>query len=256
MRLTGKTALITGGNSGIGLATARLMLEEGARVAITGRDRATLDAAEAELGTGVIVIQADLNDPEAMAKIVRDVQRAFQTLDILFANAGMSGSTPLGGTTRATFEKIVQTNLTSVFFTVQDLLPLLGTGGAIVLNSSVMREFGKAGTAAYSASKAGISGMAKVFAAELAARGIRVNTVVPGGTRTPIWTRGARANVSMEETEKRVAAAIPMGRLSEAAEIAQAVVFLSSDAASGMTAAEIVVDGGTIGAPAGALVYR
>ncbi len=256
MRLTGKTALITGGNSGIGLATARLMLEEGARVAITGRDRAKLDAAEAELGSGVVAIQADLNDPNDMDKIVREVQREFQTLDILFANAGMSGATPLGGTTRATFEEILRTNLSSVFFTVQDLLPLMSNGGAIILNSSVMREFGKPGTAAYAASKAGLSGMAKVFAAELVTRGIRVNTVVPGGTRTPIWTRGARANVSMEETEKRVAAAIPMGRLSEAVEVAQAVVFLSSDAASGMTAAEIVVDGGTIGAPAGALVYQ
>ena len=104
MRLTGETALITGGNSGIGLATARLMLEEGTRVAITGRDRAKLDAAEAELGSGVVAIQADLNDPNDMDKIVREVQREFQTLDILFANAGMSVATPLGGTTRATFE--------------------------------------------------------------------------------------------------------------------------------------------------------
>jgi len=192
MNLKDKTALITGGNSGIGLATARLMIAQGARVAITGRDRAKLDAAAAELGGNVLAIQADLTDIGAIEAMVKATGEAFGRLDILFANAGISGPTPLGRTTLEAFETIVRTNLTSVFFTVQAVLPLLGEGSAIVLNGSVMRELGSPGSSAYSATKAGITGMAKVLASELAPRGIRVNTVIPGGTRTPIWTRGAR----------------------------------------------------------------
>ena len=254
MDLQGKTALVTGGNSGIGLATARLMLAQGARVAITGRDRAKLDEAAAELGGDVLALQADLTDPAALERVARAVGDTFGHLDILFANAGISGPTPLGKTTLEAFETILRTNLTSVFFTVQSLLPLMGDGGAIVLNGSVMREIGSPGSAAYSATKAGVTGMAKVFAAELAPRGIRVNTVIPGATRTPIWTRGARAGATIDATENAIAPRIPLGRFAEADEVAQAVVFLA--ATSGVTAAEIVVDGGATGAPWGAPIFR
>jgi NAD(P)-dependent dehydrogenase (short-subunit alcohol dehydrogenase family) len=256
MRFTDKTALVTGGNSGIGFSTARLLLAEGARVAITGRDRAKLDAAAAELGAGVLAIQADLDDPAAVDSMIKQVGEAFGKLDIVFANAGVSGPTPLGGTTAAAFEAILRTNLTGVFLTVQAALPLMSAGGSIVLNGSVMRQLGSAGSAAYSASKAGVTGMAKVFATELVARGISVNTVIPGGTRTPIWTRGARSGATIEATEDALAPRIPMGRLSEPEEVANAVLFLASDAASGITAAEIVVDGGSIGAPYGAPIFR
>jgi NAD(P)-dependent dehydrogenase (short-subunit alcohol dehydrogenase family) len=254
MDLQGKTALITGGNSGIGLATAHLMIKSGARVAITGRDRAKLDEAAAELGGDVLALQADLNDPAALEHVARAVGEAFGHLDILFANAGISGPTPLGTTTLEAFESIVRTNLTSVFFTVQSLLPLMGDGGAIVLNGSVMRELGSPGSSAYSATKGAITSMAKVFASELAPRGIRVNTVIPGGTRTPIWTRGARAGATIDGTEKALAPRIPLGRFAEADEIAAAVAFLA--ATPGITAAEIVVDGGSIGAPWGAPLFR
>ena len=254
MDLQGKTALVTGGNSGIGLATARLMLAQGARVAITGRDRAKLDEAAAELGGDVLALQADLTDPAALESVARTVGDTFGHLDILFANAGISGPTPLGKTTLEAFETILRTNLTSVFFTVQSLLPLMGDGGAIVLNGSVMREIGSPGSAAYSATKAGVTGMAKVFAAELAPRGIRVNTVIPGATRTPIWTRGARAGATIDATEKAIGPRIPLGRFAEADEVAKAVVFLAST--SGITAAEIVVDGGATGAPWGAPIFR
>jgi len=256
MELQGKTALITGGNSGIGLATARLMLAQGARVAITGRDRAKLDEAVAELGDNVLAIQADLNDPEGLAEVARAVGHAFGTLDIVFANAGISGSTPLGSTTLEAFQNVLNTNLTSVFFTLQAVLPLLVDGSAIVLNGSVMRELGAAGSAAYSATKAGVTSMAKVFATELAPRGIRVNTVIPGATRTPIWTRGARAGATLDATESFLAPRIPMGRLAEAEEVANAVLFLASPRASGITAAEIVVDGGTTGTPWGSPMFR
>ena len=256
MELQGKTALITGGNSGIGLAAARMMLAQGARVAITGRDRAKLDEAATELGAGVLAIQADVNAAEGLAEIARAVGQAFGKLDIVFANAGISGPTPLGTTTYETFQEIVSTNLTAVFFTLQSVLPLLNDGSAIVLNGSVMRELAVTGTAAYSAAKAGITGMAKVLATELAPRGIRVNTVIPGATRTPIWTRGARAGVTLDATEAYLAPRIPLGRLSDAEEVANAVVFLASPRASAITAAEIVVDGGTTGAPAGSAHYR
>lgn len=254
MRFTDKTALITGGSSGIGYSTAKLMLAEGARVAITGRDRAKLDAAAASLGGGdkLLVIQADLDDPAGVDATIKAVGDTFGTLDILFANAGISGPTPLGGTSAAAFELILRTNLTGVFLTVQAALPLMSQGASIVLNGSVMRQLGTPGTAAYSASKAAVTGMAKVFAAELAPRGIRVNTVIPGATRTPIWTRGARAGATIDDAEKIFAPLIPQGRLAEPEEVANAVLFLASDAASGITAAEIVVDGGLTGAPAGA----
>ena len=254
MALKNKTALVTGGNSGIGLATARLLIAQGARVAITGRDRAKLDAAVAELGPQAIGIQADLNDVAALASVAKAVDEAFGKLDIVFANAGVSGATPLGATTLEAFELIVRTNLTSVFFTVQSMLPLLADGGAVVLNGSVMRELGSAGSSAYAATKAGVTGMAKVMAAELAPRGIRVNTVIPGATRTPIWSRGARAGTPLEAIESAIAPRIPLGRFAEADEVAQAVVFLASS--SGITAAEIVVDGGSIGAPWGAPMLR
>src|SRR5580698_9200655 len=256
MRFTGKTALVTGGNSGIGFTTAKLLIAEGARVVITGRDRAKLDGAVAELGENALGIAVDLDDPAAIDSMFKQIQEAYGSLDVVFANAGISGPTPLGGTTAAQFEAILRTNLTGVFLTVQSALPLMKAGGAIVLNGSVMRELGSPGSAAYSASKAGVTGMAKVFATELVARGIRVNTVIPGGTRTPIWTRGARSGATIEATEDALAPRIPMGRLSEPEEVANAVLFLASDAASGITAAEIVVDGGSIGAPYGAPIFR
>jgi len=256
MRFTDKTVLITGGNSGIGYATARLMIEQGARVAITGRDRAKLDQAAAELGGQVLALQADLDDPAALDVVMQSVSEKFGHLDILFANAGISGPTPLGSTTREAFEAILRTNITGVFFTVQAALPLMKEGASIVLNGSVMRQLGSPGSSAYSASKAAVTGMAKVLAAELAPRGIRVNTVIPGAARTPIWTRGARQGAVLSEVEKGFAPAIPMGRFAEVDEVARAVLFLASDDASGMTAAEIVVDGGTTGAPLGAPALR
>jgi len=252
MRFTDKTALITGGNSGIGFAVAKLLIAEGARVAITGRDRAKLDEAASELGANALAIQADLDDPAAIDLVIKQVGDAYGSLDIVFANAGISGPTPLGSTTAAAFEAILRTNLTAVFLTVQSALPLMSAGGSIVLNGSVMRELGRAGAA----SKAGITGMAKVFAGELVQRGIRVNTVIPGGTRTPIWTRGARAGASLDGTEEALSPAIPMGRFATVEEVAEAVAFLASNGASGITAAEIVVDGGTIGAPWGSPALR
>jgi NAD(P)-dependent dehydrogenase (short-subunit alcohol dehydrogenase family) len=256
MRFHQKTALITGGNSGIGLATAKLLVAEGARVAITGRDQGKLDSAARELGEGSLAIQADITDIADIDTVIAKVRAAFGRLDVLFVNAGIPGNTPLGPTTLKAFNDVVSTNLTSVFFTVQAALPLLESGAAIVFNGSVLRELGAPGTAAYAASKAGVTALAKVLAAELAPRGIRVNTVIPGATRTPIWSRSSRNPDALSTLEKSLVAQIPLGRLGEAEEIAKAVLFLASDDAAHITAAEIVVDGGTIGAPLGAPLFR
>ena len=256
MRLQNKTALITGGNSGIGLATARLFVAEGARVAITGRNRATLDAALAELGPDAIAVQADATDIPATEKAVAEVARAFGHIDILFANAGIPGRTPLGGTTLDAFESVLKTNVTGVFFTVQAAVPFLSEGASVILNGSVMSQMGSPGTSAYAASKAAVRGMARVMASELAARGIRVNTVSPGATRTPIWNSTAPTAEAMTQLDKRLSGMIPLGRLGEADEIAKTVLFLASDDASNITSAELFVDGGTNGSPVGGPMLR
>src|SRR5258705_9724411 len=155
MRLTNKTALITGGNSGIGLATARLFVAEGARVAITGRNRKTLDAAIKELGSGALAVQADVTKVEEIERAVAAVVEKFGKLDIVFANAGIPGATPVGITSLAVFEHVIRTNLTAVFFTVQSAVPYLNDGASIILNGSVISVLGSPGCSAYGASKPG-----------------------------------------------------------------------------------------------------
>jgi NAD(P)-dependent dehydrogenase (short-subunit alcohol dehydrogenase family) len=256
MRLANKTAIITGGNSGIGLATARIFLAEGARVAITGRNKKTLDAAAEVLGHNVLAIQADVTDVEATERAVAAVAEKFGKLDILFANAGIGGASPVGQTSLAQFETIIRTNLTAVFFTVQAAYPHLKDGASIILNGSVHAVMGVPGWSAYAASKAGVRAMTRNLASEFAPRGIRVNQVTPGGTKTPIWSPYAPTDEAMAALEKNMAHSIPLGRLGEADEIAKAALYLASDDASNVTGAEIVVDGGTTGAPRGGAIFR
>lgn len=255
MRLQNKTALITGGNSGIGLATARLFVAQGARVAITGRNPETLQAAAKELGPNVLALQADVNDVDAVARAVEATVERFGRLDVLFANAGIAGSTPVGGTSLAAFQDILSTNLTSVFFTVQAAAPHLNDGASVVLNGSVLSVLGARGYSAYAASKAGVRAMARVMASELSPRRIRVNVVTPGAAQTPIWSGAAPTPEAYAVLEKRLARGIPLGRMGEADEIAKTVLFLASDDASHVQAAELVVDGGTTGAPFGAPIH-
>src|SRR6266403_5952253 len=256
MRLTNKTALITGGNSGIGLATAQLFVAEGARVAITGRNRKTLDAAAAELGNGVVAIQADVTDVKATERAVAEAAEKLGTLNIVFANAGIGGATPVGQTSHATFDEIIRTNLTGVFFTVQAAATHLKEGASIILNGSVHAVMGVPGYSAYAATKAGVRAMTRNLASEFAPRGIRVNQVTPGGTKTPIWSEQAPTDAAMAGLEKTLAGMVALGRMGEAEEIAKAALYLASDEASYVTGAEIVVDGGATGAPIGAPVYR
>jgi len=256
MRLKNKTALITGGNSGIGLAAARLFVAEGARVAITGRNHKTLDAAAAELGQGVLAIQADVTDIEATERAVAKLVAKFGKIDIVFANAGIPGSTPVGQTSLATFEEIIRTNLTAVFFTIQAAAPHLNNGASIILSGSVHAVMGVPGYSAYAATKAGVRAMTRNLASEFAPRRIRVNQVTPGGTKTAIWSGQAPTDAAMEGLEKALAGMVALGRMGEAEEIAKAALYLASDDASYVTGAEIVVDGGATGAPIGAPVFR
>jgi NAD(P)-dependent dehydrogenase (short-subunit alcohol dehydrogenase family) len=256
MRLANKTALITGGNSGIGLATARLFVAEGAKVTITGRNRETLAAAAQELGPNALAVEADATDIAATEAAIKRAVDKFGKLDVLFANAGIPGNTPLGATTLAAFEQVLKTNITAVFFTVQAALPHLADGASIILNGSVISVLGSPGYSAYAASKAGVRAMARVMASELSPRGIRVNVVAPGAARTPIWKRSAPTAEAFAALEQRVSRTTPLGRIADADHIAKTVLFLASDDAAHVQSAEIFVDGGATGSPAGAPIYR
>ena len=259
MKLSGKKALITGGNSGIGLATARLFVAEGAEVAITGRDQKTLDEAVAELGTKARGYRADVTVADDRKRLFADLARDFGKLDIVFANAGIGGRTPTGATDEAAFENIIHTNLNGAFFTVNSAAPLLNDNGSVIFNGSVHNHLGQANQAAYAATKGGIVSMARSIAADLAPRNIRVNVVAPGATKTPIWNRGPRASISADESAKlakAMSSRIPLGRWGEPEDLAKAVLFLASDDSSYINAIELMVDGGATGAPWGAPIFH
>ncbi|GIO61856.1 glucose 1-dehydrogenase [Paenibacillus cineris] len=252
-KLDGKVALITGGNSGIGMSTAKLFIAEGAKVAITGRNQTSLNAVSEKLGSSVLAIQADAAELESMEKAVSKTVAVFGKLDVVFANAGISSPTPLGGTDLSFFEEVLKINVTGVFCTVQAALPYLKEGASVILSGSTRATDGAPQRSAYAASKGAISSMARVFVSELSPRGIRVNTVVPGATRTPIWNKS-----TPEETMKLEAAranTIPLNRMGYPEEIANVVLFLASDDASFVQGAEITVDGGARSAPLGAPIY-
>src|SRR3982074_3730643 len=190
MKLKTKTALITGGNSGIGLATARLFATEGARVAITGRNQTTLDAVAAKLGSNALAFKSDVLDSKARDVLFATIKEKFGHLDIVFANAGIAGPGSIEETSEAMFDEVLRTNVTGVFLTVQAALPLLRTGASIILNGSIAPSAGiPNGRGFYAASKGGLHAMSRSMAGELAPRGIRINVVAPGFIQTPIWGR-------------------------------------------------------------------
>jgi len=256
MRLANKTAFITGGNSGIGLATAKLFVAEGARVAITGRNKATLEAAARELGPNALAIEADATDIAATEAAIAQAVAKFGRLDVVFANAGIAGGTPLGATTLETFEKVIRTNITAVFFTVQAAVPHLNDGASIILNGSVISVLGNPGYSAYAASKAGVRAMARVMASELSPRNIRVNVVSPGAIRTPIWGAALATPEAEKAFEKRIGAITPLGRIGEPDHISKTVLFLASDDAAHVQGQELFVDGGATASPSGAPIFR
>jgi NAD(P)-dependent dehydrogenase (short-subunit alcohol dehydrogenase family) len=189
MKLAGKIALVTGGNSGIGLATAQLFSQEGAKVVITGRDRITLDEAAANIGGEVLALTADVANLAEIDRLYTTIDQEFGKIDILFANAGIGRFTSLAETTEAIYDEVFAINLKGLYFTVQKAVNYLNDNAAIVLNTSFLGELGRPGTSVVSASKAAGRSLAKTFAAELIDRGIRVNAVSPGAIATPFHHR-------------------------------------------------------------------
>ena len=243
MLLQGKKALITGGSSGIGLATAKLFKQNGARVAITGTDPEKLKRARAEIGSDTIAIQANVVSVPDLTRMAEEAKAAFGTLDIFFANAGAAAASPLGSTEEAAYTKLMDVNVKGVFFSVQAVVPLMTRGGSIILNSSWLDLRGVAGRAILSASKAAVRSFARTFAAELAPKGIRVNAVSPGSIVTPLH-RGGRSDADFNAYAEMTSKIIPAGRMGQPEDIANAVLFLASDNSSYVLGAEIIVDGG------------
>jgi NAD(P)-dependent dehydrogenase (short-subunit alcohol dehydrogenase family) len=244
MKLAGKVALVTGGNSGIGLATAKLFSQEGAKVVITGRDQGTLQDAAAEIGTNVLALAADVTHLAEIDQLYQTIDAKFGKIDVIFANAGIGRFTTLADTTEAIYDEVFAINLKGLYFTVQKAVNHLNDGAAIVLNTSFLAELGRPGTSLVSASKAAVRSLTKTLAAELIERGIRVNAVSPGAINTPFHTRTGLPTEVVAANAQRFIAQIPMHRFGTAAEIAQAVLFLSSPDSAYILGTEIAVDGG------------
>lgn len=242
--LDGKTALITGGSSGIGLATAQRLSSEGARVAITGTDGAKLENAREAIGEGVLAIAADVRSLEDLRRMSAEVGEVFGGLDILFANAGVAYGTPIATTDEVAFDRLMDVNVKGVFFTVQSVLPIMRDGGSIILNTSWLNQVGTPGRAALSASKAAVRSFARVLAAELAERRIRVNAVSPGPIETPIHRSPGQTEAEFRAYADKVGERVPAGRMGRPEEVAAAVAFLAGEGSRFMLGAEIVVDGG------------
>src|ERR1043166_383842 len=243
-RLEGKVAVITGGNSGIGLATAKRLQHEGARVAISGRSKKTLDEAVAAIGNGVLAIQADVASLADLDKLYMEVADKLGKIDVLFVNAGVAKFAPLAETSESTFDEQFDINIKGAFFTIQKAVPLLNDGASIILNTSVADIKGNEGTSAYSATKAALRSIARTAAAELVGRRIRVNAVAPGPIVTPIFGRTGLPQEAVDEFAKQIVEKVPMKRFGQPEEVAATVAFLASDDASYITGVEINVDGG------------
>ncbi len=243
-RLEGKVAVVTGGNSGIGLATAKRLQEEGARVAIAGRSQKTLDEAAKTLGKDVLAIQADVSKLEDIDRIYSTVEKKFGKIDVLFVNAGVAKFAPLADTPESLYDEQFDINIKGAYFTIQKAIPHLNDGASIVLNTSVAGIKGTTGTSAYSATKAALRSLARTAAAELAGRGIRVNAVAPGPIVTPIFGRTGLPQEAIDDFIKNVGGSVPMKRLGQPEEVAGAVAFLASSDSSYITGEELHVDGG------------
>jgi NAD(P)-dependent dehydrogenase (short-subunit alcohol dehydrogenase family) len=243
-RLEGKVAVVTGGNSGIGLASAKRLLDEGARVAIAGRSQKTLDEAVKYLGNGTLAVQTDVAKLADLDKLFTVVSKKLGKIDILFVNAGVANFAPFADTTEQVYDTNFDINAKGAFFTIQKAIPFLNDGASIILNTSVAGQKGFGTTGSYAATKAALRSFARTAASELIGRNIRVNTVAPGPIETPIFGRLGLEKSAADEIAKGFASLVPMKRLGQPEEVAGAVAFLASSDSSYITGVEINVDGG------------
>jgi NAD(P)-dependent dehydrogenase (short-subunit alcohol dehydrogenase family) len=243
-KLEGKIAVITGGNSGIGLASAKRFVSEGAYVFITGRRQKEIDAAVSEIGKNVMGIQGDVSNLTDLDRLYNTVKDQKGHLDILFANAGIAQFSSLGEISEEHFDNIFRINVKGLLFTIQKALPLLQDGGSIILNASVASSKGVEETSVYSASKAAVRSFARTWTADLRHRKIRVNAISPGPIDTPIFSSLTQNEEQMDQFKNYIVNTVPMGRMGSPDEIAKVVSFLASNESSYITGIELFVDGG------------
>ncbi len=243
-KLEGKVALVTGGNSGIGLATAKEFVNEGAFVFITGRRESELAAAVKEIGRHVTGVQGDVSNLGDLDRLFEQIKREKGTLDIVFANAGVARYAPLGEITEHFYDSIFNVNVKGLLFTVQKALPLMPDGASVILNASIVASKGFSANSVYSATKAAVRSFARTWTTDLKARHIRVNAVSPGSIDTPGLNDLLASSETGQQRAKMIASAVPLGRFGRPTEIAKAVVFLASDDSSYISGTELFVDGG------------
>ena len=243
-KLDGKTALVTGGTSGIGFATAKLFLEEGARVAITGQDKGRLREAEETLGDGALALRAEMGSLADIENMTGRVRDEFGGLDVLFANAGVTWTAPFAEEDEKSFEGQMDINFKGPFFLLQKADSILNLGASIVLNTSILNEMGMPGMSVYAASKAAVRSLVRSSAAELVGRSIRVNAVSPGPIETPIYEKLGMPPELLQQMATGLLEQVPMHRFGHPDEVARAVLFLASEDSSFILGEELAVDGG------------
>jgi NAD(P)-dependent dehydrogenase (short-subunit alcohol dehydrogenase family) len=243
-KLEGKIALVTGGNSGIGLATAKQFVNEGAYVFITGRREAELAAAVKEIGRNVTAVQGDVANLDDLDRLFAQIKREKGKLDVVFANAGIAKFAALGDITEVVYDSIFDINVKGLLFTVQKALPLMPNGASIILNASIVASKGLPTNSVYSATKAAIRSFARTWTTDLKDRRIRVNAVSPGPIETPGFDALQASSPTGEQRVKMITNSVPLGRMGTPDEVAKAVVFLASDDSSYVTGTELFVDGG------------
>lgn len=243
-RLQGKRALITGGTSGIGLEAAKHFLNEGARVVVTGVNPDSIAKAKNQLGSEVLVLQAESADVEAQKKLALDIRDHFGQLDIAFLNAGVSVWMPMEAWTEEMFDRSFDINVKGPYFLIQALLPVFANPASVVLNTSVSVHVGDANSSVYAATKAALLNMSKTLSTELLDRGVRLNAVSPGPVDTPLYDKLGIPVEYREQVNAEIVSSIPAGRFGTPEEIAKAVVYLASDESKWTIGSEIIVDGG------------
>ncbi|ERH42798.1 hypothetical protein N751_16340 [Legionella pneumophila str. Leg01/11] len=243
-KLEGKVSVITGGTSGIGLATAKLFFEEGSSVVIVGRDTKTLQTAKNELGDKVFALQADVAKLSDLDRVFAEIKSKFRRIDVLFANAGIANFVPFSEVNEDFFDKMMDVNVKGLFFSVQKSVPLMRKGSSIILTSSSLQQRALPGGSVYSASKAAVRSLGRGFAADLVDNGIRVNVISPGPIETPIYKKMGLSEEKLKAMNQKMTERVPLKRMGHPEELAKAALFLASDDSAFIFGSELCVDGG------------